>query len=114
MADSNNNSFKCKEVCDWKINSPKYQDCIWSYIRARSAADGSMREHSQAEISKMLGIPSTKVALAIKEATKAFKKALKKADLAQVLNKDVSYNINLGTTSLEVTPTFDKPSNSIK
>ena len=54
--------------CDWWINSPEHNYCFWSYITDNSRPDGSMKEHTQSELSKLLKIPESKLHILCKEA----------------------------------------------
>ena len=57
-----------KSICDWWINSSEHHYCFWSYIRDNSKSDGSMKEHLQSELSRLMGMPSSKLNIAIEEA----------------------------------------------
>jgi hypothetical protein len=59
--------------CAWWINSKKHNYCFWKYLRDNSLQDGSIKEHSPAEIAELLGVDLIKsnnlLASAIKKIT---------------------------------------------
>ena len=55
-------------TCDWWINSVEHNYCFWTYIKDNSRPDGSMKEHSQADLVKLLNIPESKLHVMCKEA----------------------------------------------
>lgn len=70
-----------KDACPWRINLAKYNNCFWTYIKANTLEDGSMREHSQTEVAKILGLSSPVGLQAIKDAEAKFEELLKEFNL---------------------------------
>src|SRR5690606_32303210 len=54
--------------CPWYIQAPEYDNCLWTYIAAKSGPDGSMPELVQSEIAQLLGWSNTKTHFMLKQA----------------------------------------------
>jgi len=82
--------------CNWWLNSNKDHYCFWKYIKRMSSSDGSMPTASQAELSKLLNIPNTKVPLILKEAVDSLSKILRENDFDVEL-QDISTQFDNST-----------------
>jgi|GEM_PF-6843924 len=59
--------------CAWSITLEKYNYCFWTYVSKASEKNGIMKEHTNSEIARILGIPSNKASVEIEEAFEALK-----------------------------------------
>jgi arginyl-tRNA--protein-N-Asp/Glu arginylyltransferase len=85
----NNTNTTNVETCPWTLNTGKYT-CFWEYVYKESHVDGSMKEHTQTEISEILGLSNIKMPVLIKEALQELANSI---DPGQI--KDLLYNSDL-------------------
>ena len=59
------------QSCEWWIDSFDHNFCFWTYIKDHSRPGGSMKEHAQSEVSRLLKIPENRLHIICKEAEDA-------------------------------------------
>lgn len=88
-------------LCPWWINSKKHKYNFWEYIKANSLPDGSIKEHSQTEISNLFGWSSVKANFVIKDSLEKFIKALETQNAKSLLSVDPEDIMEYLTYNLE-------------
>lgn len=83
LTEANNND---ESKCPWRINSEKYGNCFWAYVKDKSAPDGSMKELSQVDIANLMGWSHTKTHFVIKEAMAELVEILKKSNAHRLMD----------------------------
>jgi len=100
------NKSNDENQCPWWINSPKHNNCLWIYIREKSAPDGSMDELVQTEIANLLGWSNTKTHFMLKTAMVELIEALKIHKANQLLSNEPDRSSDLNFTDIgDVVPT---------
>lgn len=92
---------KPDETCEWYINSPEHKNCFWLYIYSISKIDGSMHEHVQTEISKLLGWSNTKTHLMLKQAMTELEEAMKLYEAKDLTGEGLSETNSLPSFQLK-------------
>lgn len=87
--------------CPWWINSPKHNNCLWSYIEENSGPDGSMPELVQSQIANLLGWSNTKTHFMLKQAMGELVQALQTHHAKQLLNNESDDHFELSTYDME-------------
>ena len=72
--------------CPWFIQSPEHHNCLWVYIKDKSAPDGSIPELLQSEIAALLGWSNTKTYFALKQAMVELVEALNATRAKQLVS----------------------------